>query len=300
MSVNYIDKSTGDLIRVAGGGNDILYADAPIGSIIPYGGTTAPNGFLLCQGQAISRTTYAELFAVIGTSFGSGNGSTTFNVPDLREATTKGVGLSGKSSDHFDSDGVALGEFVEDRVQAHTHSHKIGSSTAGSEDWVMFATSQVLTGINQTDYGVVGRFGNTTEVKAVGVNYIIKAKQVDAPADFMDAVDEAIAELFANDVGKTFFTPTPSSGSVVTSDCWYIRKGNVVTVNIGIASMTASSPGEVIFTLPVGLRPCGQRVLHTGNNNNYAAECNIQISQNGNISVVCNSGCFGTITYVTE
>ena len=106
--------------------------------------------------------------------------------------------------------------------------------------------------------------------------------------------------LFANDVEKTFFTPTPSSGSVVAGDCWYIRKGNVVTVNIGIASMTASAPGEVIFTLPVGLRPCGQRILHTGNNNNYAAECNIQISQNGDIGVVCNSGCFGTITYVTD
>lgn len=115
-----------------------------------------------------------------------------------------------------------------------------------------------------------------------------------------NAVYDAIAELFANDVEKTFFTPTPSSGSVVAADCWYIRKGNVVTVNIGIASMSASAPGEVIFTLPIGLRPCGQRVLHTGNNNNYAAESNIQILQNGDISIVCDGGCFGTVTYVTE
>ena len=115
-----------------------------------------------------------------------------------------------------------------------------------------------------------------------------------------NAVYDVIAELIANDVEKTFFTPTPSSGSVVAGDCWYIRKGNVVTVNIGIVNMLASTPGEVIFTLPVGLRPCGQRVLHTGNNNNYTAECNIQIMQNGDISVVCNGGCFGTITYVTE
>ena len=102
------------------------------------------------------------------------------------------------------------------------------------------------------------------------------------------------------DIEKTFFTPTPSSGAVVANDCWYVRKGNVVTINIGIASMTASAPGETVFTLPVGLRPCGQRVLFTGNNNNYAADCNIQITQNGAINIVCTSGCFGTITYITE
>lgn len=184
MSVNKVN-SDGSLLRVAGG---TLYADLAVGSIVPFGGSAIPSGYLLCDGQAVSRTTYAELFKVIGAAFGAGDGSTTFNVPDLREATTKGIGLSGKSNNHFDSDGVALGEFVEDRLQAHTHSHKIGSSTAGSEEWVMFATSQVLSGMNQTDYGVVGRFGNTTEVKAVGVNYIIKAKQVAVPFDMAEYV----------------------------------------------------------------------------------------------------------------
>jgi microcystin-dependent protein len=56
----------------------------PPGVIWSYGGTTAPPGFLLCDGSAVSRTTYAALFAVIGTTFGAGDGSTTFNLPDLR------------------------------------------------------------------------------------------------------------------------------------------------------------------------------------------------------------------------
>jgi microcystin-dependent protein len=56
----------------------------PPGVLVPYAGTTAPQGFLLCQGQAVSRSTYAGLFAVIGTLHGTGDGSTTFNVPDLR------------------------------------------------------------------------------------------------------------------------------------------------------------------------------------------------------------------------
>jgi microcystin-dependent protein len=56
----------------------------PPGVVLPFAGTTAPTGFLLCYGQAVSRTTYAALFAAIGTTFGPGDGSTTFNLPDLR------------------------------------------------------------------------------------------------------------------------------------------------------------------------------------------------------------------------
>jgi microcystin-dependent protein len=59
----------------------------PIGMMVDYGGVAAPTGWLLCAGQAISRTTYAALFATIGIAYGSGNGVTTFNVPDLRGAT---------------------------------------------------------------------------------------------------------------------------------------------------------------------------------------------------------------------
>ena len=56
----------------------------PSGTVLPFAGTTAPIGFLLCSGQAVSRSTYPDLFAAIGTTYGAGDGSTTFNVPDLR------------------------------------------------------------------------------------------------------------------------------------------------------------------------------------------------------------------------
>ena len=64
----------------------------PIGSIIPYGNSVVPETYLLCDGQAVSRTDYPELFAIIGTSFGSGDGSTTFNVPDYRDKFVLGAG----------------------------------------------------------------------------------------------------------------------------------------------------------------------------------------------------------------
>lgn len=65
----------------------------PAGTIIPYAGASAPNGWILAYGQAVSRTTYSALFAAIGTTYGVGDGSTTFNLPDLR-----GRAIAGKDN----------------------------------------------------------------------------------------------------------------------------------------------------------------------------------------------------------
>jgi microcystin-dependent protein len=75
-------------ITVAGG--EII----PAGVIWEYGGAAAPTGWLLCNGAAVSRATYAALFAIIGTTYGSGDGSTTFNVPDRRDRVSVGAGSS--------------------------------------------------------------------------------------------------------------------------------------------------------------------------------------------------------------
>ena len=75
--------------------SQIQFLTATPGMITMYGGLTAPTGFLLCDGTAVSRTTNAALFTAIGTNWGTGDGSTTFNVPDLRSRTPlgKGVGI---------------------------------------------------------------------------------------------------------------------------------------------------------------------------------------------------------------
>ena len=66
----------------------------PPGAILPYGGATAPTGYVLCDDSAKSRTDFAALFAIIGTSYGGGNGTTTFNVPDLRDRIPLGKGTN--------------------------------------------------------------------------------------------------------------------------------------------------------------------------------------------------------------
>lgn len=100
-------------------------ADIPVGTINMYAGATTdiPTGWLLCNGAAVSRTTYAQLFAVLDTEYGVGNGSTTFNVPDFvttnkfpRAATNDaGRGTTGGESTH-------LLTSAESGLPAHNHS----------------------------------------------------------------------------------------------------------------------------------------------------------------------------------
>jgi len=70
-------------------GPDAAYVQT--GVIIPFAGTSVPTGYLLCNGAAVSRTDYANLFAAIGTLYGAGNGSTTFNLPDARDRVLQGA-----------------------------------------------------------------------------------------------------------------------------------------------------------------------------------------------------------------
>lgn len=71
---------------------DAMPSSVPTGGVIDYAGTSAPTGYLACDGSAVSRTTYAALFAAIGTTWGSGDGSTTFNLPNFARRSTVGSG----------------------------------------------------------------------------------------------------------------------------------------------------------------------------------------------------------------
>lgn len=90
----------------------------PAGIIMPFAGTVAPQGYLLCDGSAVDRTTYATLFGVIGTTFGAGDGSTTFNLPDLGGRVPLGVSSTHLLGSTGGSETVTL---TESELPAHVH-----------------------------------------------------------------------------------------------------------------------------------------------------------------------------------
>jgi microcystin-dependent protein len=140
---------TGTMIADAAVTTAKLGADVqliPAGVITPYGGSTAPTGWLLCHGQAVSRSTYAALYAVFSDTYGSGNGSTTFNLPDLRGRVIAGLDNMGGTAASRLTDttitGGADGLGEVGGAQTHlltgaesgtsAHSHNASTNTTGA------------------------------------------------------------------------------------------------------------------------------------------------------------------------
>jgi microcystin-dependent protein len=94
---------------------------APPGIIQPYAAASAPSGWLICDGSAVSRSLYSALFAVIATTYGSGDGSTTFNLPDIRGRVTVGYAASGGHAD-VSALGNNEGSTLSNRRPKHPHS----------------------------------------------------------------------------------------------------------------------------------------------------------------------------------
>lgn len=95
----------------------------PVGTILPFAGSSAPTGYLICDGSAVSRTTYANLFAVIGTTYGAGDGSTTFNLPNLKGSVPVGLDTTQTEFNTLGKTGGAKTHtLTTSELPAHTHS----------------------------------------------------------------------------------------------------------------------------------------------------------------------------------
>lgn len=151
--------------------------------VAAFAGASAPGGWLLCDGSAVSRATYAALFAVIGTTYGAGNGSTTFNVPDLRGRAIYGVGpgtpgVASLGATEGQGNVALRGPHHGHSISDPTHSHGVkgqareSASGGGSEtrDASGDYTVNAPTGI------VVGSQGYSVQnaPSHMGLNYLIK------------------------------------------------------------------------------------------------------------------------------
>src|SRR6056300_82416 len=157
-----LDKDTNN-IRIhdgsTGGGAELI----PSGTIVAYGAASAPTGWLLCDDSAVSRTTYARLFAVIGTGYGTGDGSTTFNVPDLRDKVPLGKGTNNSTL------GTTTGSAAASSVLASasksgvtTAASNTGTGTTGSANTGTSTTGTGTTGTGTTGTGTSGNSTSTT------------------------------------------------------------------------------------------------------------------------------------------
>ena len=198
MSFQKYDKVNKIRELIAGG---TLWADTPVGTISAFGGSTAPDGWLLCQGQALSRTEYASLFSVIGTSFGSGDGSTTFNIPDLRGKFAEGLPASGRTLGESVSAGLpnisgSVGGVIKyndiftkngalkDSVSSTTN---LGASSGSNE-------GACVLNFDASDSNAIYGGSDTVQPAAVCINYIIKAKQSALPTDIAAGIEELLAD----------------------------------------------------------------------------------------------------------
>ena len=118
-----------------------VVAPFPTGTIIDFGGSSAPSGFLACDGSAVSRATYADLFAVIGVLWGIGDGSTTFNLPNLVDNITAGSGGALFSSGAVGTAGGATTyQLAANDLPAHVHAFSYSYPTTASYNILAGAT----------------------------------------------------------------------------------------------------------------------------------------------------------------
>jgi len=165
------DGSSDQVLKTNGSGtlSWTSVSGSPSGSITMYGGSSAPTDWLFCNGAAVSRSTYSALFSVIGTTYGAGDGSSTFNLPDFG-----GKGPMGYKSDNskFDALAETVGEETHTLTTAEMPTHTIYSSTTNIGTGTTQGQYTSVAGVNTTTIGS----GNAHNIldPYLTVNFIVK------------------------------------------------------------------------------------------------------------------------------
>lgn len=250
-----LSSSSSNLTISATGGEGITIDTVPIGTIAEWGATTPPDNWLLLDGQAVSRVTYSELFSLYGTTYGAGDGSTTFNLPDFRGRV--GVGLSDGDSD-FGTLGQTGGEkthtMTVEEMPSHQHtinyrsgivSDYLGGSTA---DFGLAYEGQSVTG---TYSGVMNNTGglqaHNNLQPYITTNYIVKAKSLQTVSMENLSIENLTVQNLTTTNSTLAQNVTSNSGTSVGTS---ITSLPLITSKYITSNSTAT--GQLIITLPQG------------------------------------------------
>lgn len=237
MGMKYRDPETGQFKDLKVKTSDTL----PIGTQVAYGGAVPPTGWLICDGSAVSRTTYAELFKVIGTSYGAGDGSTTFNLPNKKGRVSAGYD---STNSKFNAIGKKLGEETHTLTVAElpkdfpklqkSIAYDSGSTEAGfsAGEVKNYSSNEYKLKLSQNVFTSTGNGEPHNNIQPTEVdNWIIKAFQ-------------SIAV-----VGKVANTKTNSDDD--TYSCNYVNgitKKNIMMINLdNVQTVTTDVETKVLF-----------------------------------------------------
>lgn len=234
----------------------------PIGTIVPYGGNSLPNGFLDCNGAAVSRTTYDVLFSIIGTSYGEGDGYSTFNLPNLtgrfleggaeageyKEAGLPNIegqySVAGDVASAHNTSAVTTGAYTT-KPTVSSNAYKVGSNQNGNGVDIAFDAS-----LANPIYGN----SDTVQPASLVVRYVIKAYDYNADPTPVSEFESQIATLTSQvgalqqrTVVEFSESGTPSSGNYIWVRRWsdgWLELGGSATWSTGatVRSITATFP----------------------------------------------------------
>ena len=236
----------------------LVRSASPVGAVMQFAGTSSPDStWLMCDGTAISRTTYSSLFAVIGTAYGAGDGSTTFNLPNVSGRVPVGL-------DSGDTDFDALGEtggskthtLSSSEIPSHNHSidhnHSSVTSGSGGNAHTHSIDPPNTTSSSAGNHGHSGTFGSSSHrhyVQAALGDYYYKAAAGNAGWTVYGMSTYGVGWNGSTHMTNRSETVNSSSGYVSVSHGIYQTTGQTYTPN---STASVSSGGSHTHTTNIG------------------------------------------------
>ena len=286
---------------------EIVGDTLPIGSMVPYGSTTVPTNWLICDGSAVSRTTYSELFAVIGTSYGVGDGSTTFNLPNYKGRVPVGYDSSDTDFDNIGETGGS--KYLQKHIHMVTGGYggSLGTNdnsdrpatmrnSTGTRSVAGFVTSQPQKSYGDTTSLRLGESGNLQPYQVSC--FIIKAKQSAGLVGNVTNTQSSSQEdtyscAFINGLHTdSGWQNCTKSASALTTRYFVARKINdqvFVDAQFTNPNSTAIPKGTIIGTVPSGFEPTHEIWVTCRPIGAEGSVGFVYFSTNGNITYYGNS-----------